>query len=77
MPNIGAFNRVNERYQQAIYDVLGIQDPVLAAFIYSFIDGLIFERLLKNEMVSIPEQCALLGEMLTAYLEKQGVVGAG
>lgn len=71
MENVDAFNRINERYKQAIYDVLGIQDPVLAAFIYSFIDGLIFERLLNNEMVSIPEQCALLGKMLTAYLEKE------
>ena len=71
MQNIGAFNRINERYKQAIYDVLGIQDPVLAAFIYLFIDGLIFERLLNNEMVSITEQCALLGKMLTAYLEKE------
>ncbi|MGI8503434.1 MAG: TetR/AcrR family transcriptional regulator [Hassallia sp.] len=71
MQNIGAFNRINERYQQAIYDVLCIRDPALAAFIYLFIDGLIFERLLNNEMVSIPEQCALLSKMLTAYLEKE------
>jgi AcrR family transcriptional regulator len=71
MQNVGAFNRINERYKQAIYDVLGIQDPVLAAFIYLFMDGLIFERLLNNEMVSIPEQCTLLSKMLTAYLEKE------
>ncbi|MBD0263929.1 MAG: TetR/AcrR family transcriptional regulator [Tolypothrix sp. Co-bin9] len=71
MQNVDAFNRINERYKQAIYDILGIQDPVIAGFIYSFFDGLIFQRLLKNEMVSITEQCALLGKMLTAYLEKE------
>lgn len=71
MQNTDVFNRINEQYKQAAYDLLGIQDPVLTAFIYSFIDGLIFERLLNNEMVSIPEQCALLGKMLTAYLEKE------
>jgi AcrR family transcriptional regulator len=71
MQNVDVFNRINERYEQAIYDILGIEDPVLAAFIYSFFDGLIVERLLKNEMVSISEQCALLGKMLTAYLEKE------
>lgn len=71
MQNVDAFNRINELYKQAIYDVLEIKDPALAAFIYCFIDGLIFERLLNNEMVSIPEQCALLSKMLTAYLEKE------
>lgn len=71
MQNVDVFNRINERYEQAIYDILGIEDRVLAAFIYSFFDGLIVERLLKNEMVSISEQCALLGKMLTAYLEKE------
>jgi hypothetical protein len=34
-------------------------------------DGLILERLMDNEMVSITEQFALLSKMLTAYLEKQ------
>ncbi len=71
MQNIDAFNRMNERYKQAIFDILGIQEPALAAFIFLFFDGLIFERLLNNEMVSITEQCALLGKMLTAYLEKE------
>lgn len=71
MQSSGAFKRATKRYHSAIYDFLGIQDPVLASFILSLIDGLILERLWGNEMVSFTEQCALLGKMLTAYLEKQ------
>jgi hypothetical protein len=62
--------RVNDRYQQAIHEVLGIEDPALAIFIYTFIDGLIMERLLNYEQVSLPEQCTLLGKMIAAYLDK-------
>ncbi len=67
----GVFKRSMKQYKQAIYDFFGIEDPLLIAFIMIVIDGLIQERLSANEMVSIPEQCALLGKMLTAYLEKQ------
>ena len=66
----GAFMRANENYAKAIYDLLGVEDRALAIFIYSFIDGLILERLWGDELVSIAEQCQLLGKMLTAYLEK-------
>jgi AcrR family transcriptional regulator len=62
--------RVNDRYQAGIYEFLGVEDPVLALFIYTFFDGLVLERLWKCDRVSITEQCQLLGEMLTAYLEK-------
>ncbi|KAB8316789.1 TetR/AcrR family transcriptional regulator [Tolypothrix campylonemoides VB511288] len=71
MQGSNAFQRATEQYEQIIYDILGIQDPMLTWFILSLIDGLILERLMNNEMVSITEQCALLGKMLTAYLEKQ------
>jgi AcrR family transcriptional regulator len=67
----GAFMRANERYAQAIYELLGVEDKALAVFIYSFIDGLILEKLWGNELVSIPEQCELLGKMLTAYLARK------
>ncbi len=66
----GVFRRANENYVKAIYDLLGVKDRALAIFIYSFIDGLILERLWGDELVSVPEQCQLLGKMLTAYLEK-------
>ncbi|MBW4595303.1 MAG: TetR/AcrR family transcriptional regulator [Brasilonema angustatum HA4187-MV1] len=66
----GTFRHATQRYQQAAHDILGIQDPVVAWFIFSLIDGLIVERLMDNEMVSITEQFSLLSKMLTAYLEK-------
>ncbi|NJM73681.1 MAG: TetR/AcrR family transcriptional regulator [Scytonema sp. RU_4_4] len=65
-----AFKRATQRYEKAVYDILGIQDPVITWFILSLIDGLIFERLTDNQAVSITEQISLLSKMLTAYLEK-------
>lgn len=62
--------RANDRYQAGICELLGIEDPALALFIYTFFDGLILERLWQCDRVSITEQCTLLGKMLTAYLEK-------
>jgi AcrR family transcriptional regulator len=71
MPSYQVFERINERYVQAIHDLLGIENLAIASFIYSFIDGVILERLFHDNMISIPEQFTLLGKMLTAYLEQQ------
>ncbi|MBO3460392.1 TetR/AcrR family transcriptional regulator [Aetokthonos hydrillicola Thurmond2011] len=65
--------RVDELLRQTICELLGIQDPRLASFVVCLIDGIIIERLWGNEIVSFPEQFALLGKMLTAYLEKHEV----
>ncbi|MDZ8227014.1 MULTISPECIES: TetR/AcrR family transcriptional regulator [unclassified Nostoc] len=62
------FKRTNQRYQEAICDLLGIQDSVLASFVLSFLDGLILEKLWGNETIDFIEQCALLSKMLIAYL---------
>ncbi|MBG1244867.1 TetR/AcrR family transcriptional regulator [Nostoc sp. NZL] len=62
------FKRTNKRYQQAACDFLGIQDPVLASFVLSFVNGLILEKLWGDETIDFIQQCALLGKMLTAYL---------
>lgn len=69
--NNSAFKRATVRYEEAVCDILGIQDPALTWLILCLIDGLILERLMKNEMVSMTEQFILLGKMITAYLEKQ------
>ena len=69
--NSPVFQSVKQRYQQAICDVLGIQDPVLAGFILAFIDGLILAKLWGNETIDLPEQFALLGKMLTNYLQEK------
>ncbi|MDZ8026079.1 MAG: TetR/AcrR family transcriptional regulator [Nostoc sp. SerVER01] len=62
------FKHNNKQYQQAVYDILGVQDPVLASFVLSFVNGLILEKLWGNETIDFIEQCALLGKMVTAYL---------
>lgn len=64
------FKQAIERYEQVTYELLGFQDPVLAWFVLSLIDGLFLERIMDNQKVSIAEQFALLGKILTAYLEK-------
>ncbi|MBW4424382.1 MAG: TetR/AcrR family transcriptional regulator [Nostoc desertorum CM1-VF14] len=68
------FKRTNQRYQEAISDLLGIQDSVLASFVLSFVDGLILEKLWGNETIDFMEQCALLGKILTVYLPQHIVV---
>lgn len=65
------FQRANERYRKTAEEVLGIQDPVLVSFVLSCIDGLLLGKLQGNETINFPEQCALLGKMLTAYLQRQ------
>ncbi len=62
------FKHTNKQYQQAACKFLGVQDPVLASFVLSFINGLILEKLWGNETIDFMEQCALLGKILTAYL---------
>jgi len=66
--NNSVFKHTNKQYHQAVYDFLGIQDPVLASFVLSFVNGLILEKLWGDETINFIEQCALLGKMLTAYL---------
>ncbi|MEH1814761.1 MAG: TetR/AcrR family transcriptional regulator [Nostoc sp.] len=62
------FKRNNQRYQEAACNFLGIQDPVLASFVLSFVNGLILEKLWGDETIDFIEQCALLGKILTVYL---------
>ncbi|WP_193197430.1 TetR/AcrR family transcriptional regulator [Nostoc sp. MG11] len=69
----GVFKRVDDQSRQALKDILGIQDPALASFILSLIDGLILERLWGNENIDFYEQCALLGKILTAYLSNKEI----
>ncbi|BBD59348.1 transcriptional regulator [Nostoc sp. HK-01] len=64
------FQGANQRYQQAACKFLGVQDKVLASFVLSFINGLILEKLCGNETIDFVEQCALLGKMLTVYLQQ-------
>lgn len=67
--NSTVFKRANKRYQQAACEFLGIEDQVVASFVLSFVNGVILEKLWGDETIDFMEQCQLLGEMLTAYLQ--------
>ncbi|MBD2296036.1 TetR/AcrR family transcriptional regulator [Anabaena sphaerica FACHB-251] len=71
LTNSTVFKHANQRCQQVACDLLGIQDVVLASFVLSFVNGVILEKLWGNETIDFPEQCELLGKMLTAYLQQQ------
>lgn len=67
--NSTVFKRANKRYQQAACEFLGIEDQVVASFVLSCVNGVILEKLWGDETIDFLEQCQLLGEMLTAYLQ--------
>ncbi|MTJ49786.1 TetR/AcrR family transcriptional regulator [Dolichospermum sp. UHCC 0259] len=69
--NSTVFKRANQRCQQVACDLLGVKDVVLASFVLSFVNGVVLEKLWGNENINFPEQCKLLGEMITAYLQQK------
>ncbi|AFZ02802.1 TetR/AcrR family transcriptional regulator [Calothrix sp. PCC 6303] len=62
------WERLLQRFVLLVYDLLGVEDLILANFVISFIDGIIIEKILANEMVDFNEQCQLLGKMLSLYV---------
>ena len=69
--NSTVFKRANQRCQQLACDLLGVRDVVLASFVLSFVNGVVLEKLWGNENIDFPEQCKLLGKMITAYLQQK------
>ena len=69
--NSTVFKRANQRCQQVACDLLGVKDVVLASFVLSFVNGVVLEKLWGNENIDFPEQCKLLGKMITAYLQQK------
>jgi AcrR family transcriptional regulator len=63
------FKTVCDRARRRVAELLGLQDPNLVIFVMSLIDGLILGRLYNEEVPRFEEQGALLGKMLTVYLE--------
>jgi len=62
--------QVCDRARDRVADLLGLEDPKIVVFVLGLIDGLILGRLYNEEVASFEEQGALLGEMLTVYLEQ-------
>jgi AcrR family transcriptional regulator len=71
LQNNNVFQRANRHYQQVVCDLLGVKDIALAAFVLSFINGLIVEKLWCNETVDFIQQCTLLGKMIKHYLQQE------
>ncbi|MFB2737140.1 TetR/AcrR family transcriptional regulator [Umezakia ovalisporum] len=69
--NNPVFESVNQSYQQAVFDFLGVEDSVLTSFVLSFINGLILGKLYCDKTIDFNEQCALIGKILTQYLQNQ------
>ncbi|PSF37267.1 TetR family transcriptional regulator [Aphanothece hegewaldii CCALA 016] len=65
------FERIDERYHQAVIDVIGVKDPAIAWLVLTMINGLIIEKLWGNSHVSLTEHLKLLGELITAHEEKK------
>lgn len=71
--NNSVFKRANRHYQQAVCELLNVQDTALVSFVLSLANGLILEKLWCNETIDFVEQCTLLGRMIAAYLQQEAV----
>ncbi|NJL37361.1 MAG: TetR/AcrR family transcriptional regulator [Leptolyngbyaceae cyanobacterium RM2_2_4] len=63
------FQQVDDRYQQSMTDLLGIQAPKTARFVWTLINGVLIEQV-GSDQLSFAEQIDLLMQMLIAYFEK-------
>lgn len=64
------FQQADLLYQQAISDLLDIEDPILAQFIWTLIDGIAIAHINNQDSSSFAIQVELLTQMLIAYFEK-------
>jgi AcrR family transcriptional regulator len=67
------FRQIDDRYQQSMAELLGIQEQKIARFVWTLINGVLIEQV-GNEDLSFPEQIDLLTQMLIAYFEKKGTL---
>lgn len=68
--NNSVFQRANQRYEQAISELLDLEEPKLAKFIWTLVDGILNEHINNNDSSSFAIQIELLTQMLIAYFEK-------
>lgn len=69
--NNKTLQQAGDRYERAVMNCLDVEDVNAAMLIIHLIDGLLIRRLYVGDRASISAQTTLLGEMLTAYLEKR------
>lgn len=62
------FLQIDRRYEEALTELLELEDPQTARFIWTLIDGISVNHI--DEARSFASQIKLLTQMLTAYFEK-------
>jgi AcrR family transcriptional regulator len=62
--------RVCDRIQPAISEILGLSDPEIAEFVFTFVDGICVSQIYGRHATTFSTHIKLLLKMLTAYLEK-------
>ncbi|MDJ0689858.1 MAG: hypothetical protein QNJ41_15255 [Xenococcaceae cyanobacterium MO_188.B32] len=72
--NNSVFQQANRRYERAISELLDLDDPKLAKFIWTLVDGILNEHISNNDSSSFATQIELLTQMLIAYFEKHILV---
>jgi AcrR family transcriptional regulator len=65
-----SFQQLDRRYQTAMEELLDVNDPKLAKFVGTLIDGILLEQLESDDHFPFAEQIELLIQMLKAYAEK-------
>ena len=64
------FEKINSLYYQAISDLLDLDEPKLARFIWTLVDGIAIEHIYSKDAASFANQIQILTQMLIAYFEK-------
>jgi AcrR family transcriptional regulator len=65
-----ALEKVCDRIQGFITDMLGFPDPEITKFLFSFVDGLCLSQIYGRNAAAVSPQLELMFKMLVAYLEK-------
>lgn len=68
------FQQANKRYEQTLLELLELEDPQLAKFIWTLIDGILNEQISNQDSLVFATQIELLIQMLIAYFEKHILV---
>jgi AcrR family transcriptional regulator len=68
--NNSVFQQIDQRYQQAMEELLNLANPKLARFVWTLINGILIEQVESENSFSFAEQIHLLTQMLIAYCEK-------
>ncbi|MDS3860673.1 helix-turn-helix domain-containing protein [Thermosynechococcaceae cyanobacterium BACA0444] len=72
-----ALKQVSDHVEQALVDVLKLEDRRLIRLLMCFVDGLLMHRMFEGEAVSMTEQLALMRHVITTYLDHQQVRSQG